>query len=39
MGHRYDLPEGPLDLKLLAEPLWIRDGKVFDVEPLSVRIG
>lgn len=39
MGHRYRLPEGPLDLKLLAQPLWIRDGHSFDVDPLSVRIG
>ncbi len=38
MGHRYELPEGPLELKILAEPLWVRDGDALRVEPLVISI-
>lgn len=36
MGHRHRLPEGWLDLKLLAEPIWIKNGRAVAAEPLSV---
>ena len=38
MGHRYALPEGPLDVKLLAEPLWLCGGNPERVEPLLIAI-
>jgi len=36
MGHCYRLPEGRLDLKLLAEPIWVKNEKDVLVEPLSI---
>lgn len=37
MGHRYALPSGPLELKLLAEPMWLRDGAADRIGHLEIR--
>lgn len=37
MGHGYRLPGGDsLDLKLIAEPRWHRDGDILPVEPIRI---
>lgn len=38
MGHRYDLPAGRIDLKLLAEPVWVREGIVIPVDQPEIRL-
>ncbi|MGF1446995.1 MAG: transglutaminase-like domain-containing protein [Pikeienuella sp.] len=36
MGHSYALPEGRLDLKLLAEPVWIEAGAARGIDGLTI---
>ena len=38
MGQRYRLADATIDLKLLAEPVWIMDGVAIDVVPLLARL-